>query len=208
MRIRSSRRRRSPCSARPFLRERRVPPGAWDALSGKSAPAAARDPFPLSYRRPSSVTHGMPVVPHHHPAGAVGRAGSAQRRRAGGAEAQDTVARRHHAPGDESARGHAAAGRQGDRRAPFGHPCRGRGCISSGSTACWPRTPGCGRGWCHKGMAPMWPRWQGRPARLPPPPEARPRRFRPGRTGSAKHGCSSGSLTSTCSTARTAVSGN
>jgi hypothetical protein len=109
----------------------------------------------------TAIAGAKPVrsaVPHHHPAGAVGRAGSAQRRRAGGAEAQDPVARRHHAPGDESAGVHAAAGRQGDRRAPFGHPCRGRGCISSGSTACWPRTPGGGRGWCHKGMAPMWPR--------------------------------------------------
>jgi hypothetical protein len=39
------------------------------------------------------------AVPHHHPAGAGRRAGTAQRRRPGGAQAQDTMARRHHAPG-------------------------------------------------------------------------------------------------------------
>ena len=43
--------------------------------------------------------------------------------------AQDAVARRHHAPGHEPAGVHAATGRAGDRRAPFGHPCRGRGCT-------------------------------------------------------------------------------
>ncbi len=40
----------------------------------------------------------------HHPAGAVGRARATQRRRAGGVEAQDTVARRRHAPGAEAGR--------------------------------------------------------------------------------------------------------
>ena len=69
------------------------------------------------------------VVPRHHPPRSVGRTGAAQRRRSGGAEAQDALARRHHASGDEPAGVHAAAGRQGDRRAPFGLPCRGRGCT-------------------------------------------------------------------------------
>jgi hypothetical protein len=53
------------------------------------------------------------VVPLHHPPRSVGRTGAAQRRRAGGAEAQDALARRHHASGDEPAGVHAAAGRVG-----------------------------------------------------------------------------------------------
>ena len=53
------------------------------------------------------------VVPRDHPPRSVGRTGAAQRRRAGGAEAQDALARRHHASGDEPAGVHAAAGRVG-----------------------------------------------------------------------------------------------
>jgi hypothetical protein len=47
------------------------------------------------------------------PAGAVGRADPAQRRGPGGTQAQDTVARRDDASGDEPAGVHAAAGRPG-----------------------------------------------------------------------------------------------
>ncbi len=50
------------------------------------------------------------AVPLHHPAGAGRRESAAQRRRPGGTQAQDTMARRHHAPGGEPAGVHAAAG--------------------------------------------------------------------------------------------------
>jgi len=50
------------------------------------------------------------TIPHHHLPGAVRRAGTVQRRRAGGAQAQDTVARRPYAPGDDAVGVHAEAG--------------------------------------------------------------------------------------------------
>jgi hypothetical protein len=53
------------------------------------------------------------AVPLHHPAGAGRRESAAQRRRPGGTQAQDTMARRHHAPGDEPAGVPAAAGGAG-----------------------------------------------------------------------------------------------
>ena len=53
------------------------------------------------------------TVPLHHPPGAGQRARTDQRRRAGGAQAQDSLARRHHAPGDVAAGVHAAAGSAG-----------------------------------------------------------------------------------------------
>jgi hypothetical protein len=53
------------------------------------------------------------AVPLHHPAGAGRRESAAQRRRPGGSQAQDTMARRHHAPGDEPAGVPAAAGGAG-----------------------------------------------------------------------------------------------
>ena len=57
------------------------------------------------------------------------RAGANQRRRPGGAQAQDTLARRHDASGDEPAGIHAAAGGTGDRRAPFGRSGHGHACT-------------------------------------------------------------------------------
>jgi hypothetical protein len=69
------------------------------------------------------------AVPLHHPAGAGRRESAAQRCRSGGAQAQAPLARRHHAPGDEPAGVHAAAGGTGDRRAPFMRPCHGPGCT-------------------------------------------------------------------------------
>jgi len=69
------------------------------------------------------------AVPIYHPTGVIRRAGTAQRRRSGAAQAQDTMARRHHAPGHEPAGVHAAAGGTGDRRAPFRHLCPGPGCT-------------------------------------------------------------------------------
>lgn len=52
-------------------------------------------------------------MPLRHPAGAVGRAGAAQRHRTGGARVRDAVKRRLHAPGRERAAVHAAAGGAG-----------------------------------------------------------------------------------------------
>ena len=52
-------------------------------------------------------------VPLHHATGAFRRAGADQCRRTGGAEAQDAVARRHHAPRHVAAGVHAAAGGAG-----------------------------------------------------------------------------------------------
>jgi cysteine synthase len=69
------------------------------------------------------------AVPLHHPPGAGRRESAAQCRRPGGTQTQDTLARRHHAPGDEAAGVPAAAGGTGDRRAPFMRPCRGPGCT-------------------------------------------------------------------------------
>jgi hypothetical protein len=66
------------------------------------------------------------AVPLHHPAGAFRRAGATRRCRAAGAEAQDAVARRHHAPGAESGRTTVPA----DCRAPDEGPelCEGAAC--------------------------------------------------------------------------------
>lgn len=134
-------------------------------------------------------------MPHHHPPGAFRRTRAAQRRGSGSAQAQDAMARRHHTPGDLS----AGVSRSGWRRG-----CRGRACTSSGSTACWHRTPGCALGWCR--------RWQPRRRHRPPQP-LRPSctkssLSRRGHTASAGRGCSSGSSTSTRSTARTAAGGS
>jgi len=53
------------------------------------------------------------TVPPRPPARAVGRTRAARRRRAGGAQVQDAVARRQHAPAHEPAGVHAAAGGAG-----------------------------------------------------------------------------------------------
>ena len=50
-------------------------------------------------------------------------------------QAQDTLARRHHASGDVAAGVHATAGGTGDRRAPFGRPCRA---PLQGASCQWP----------------------------------------------------------------------
>ena len=55
----------------------------------------------------------MKAVPLHNPAGTFRRAGAAQCRRAGGAQAQDALARRNHAPDHEPAGAHAAVGGAG-----------------------------------------------------------------------------------------------
>ena len=57
------------------------------------------------------------------------RTRASQRGRASRAQAQDPLARRHHAPGDVAAGVHAAAGGAGDRRAPYRCPCHGPGCT-------------------------------------------------------------------------------
>jgi hypothetical protein len=75
-------------------------------ISGFSLHAAVR----CGSRRPPGAGA---TVPLHHPPGAGQRARADQRRRAGGAQAQDPLARRHHAPGDVAAGVHAAAGRAG-----------------------------------------------------------------------------------------------
>ncbi len=64
----------------------------------------------LRRRRPAGAGA---TVPLYHPSGTGQRARANQRRRAGGAEAQDSLARRHHAPGDIAAGVHAAAGGAG-----------------------------------------------------------------------------------------------
>jgi hypothetical protein len=79
MRIRSSRRRRSPFGARPFLRERRVPPGAWDALkqelTAHRAPRPVIDAADRAYAEaarleaalaapPTTVGSASPMEPH------------------------------------------------------------------------------------------------------------------------------------------------
>ena len=56
------------------------------------------------------------------------RKGAMQRGRAGGAQAQDAMARRHHALGDVAAGVDAAAGSTGDQRAPFARSCPGQPC--------------------------------------------------------------------------------
>ena len=187
-----------------------VEPQGRDAAAGHGSAAPVR-----RHRRVQSARGGAgrsegpqaagAAVPLHHPAGAVGRTDSALRGRAGGVAAQDAVARRHHAPGHEPAGVHAAAGGKGDRRAPFGLPCRGRGPPASGYTAAGPRTPSLVRGWCRKGRLHTGKR----PPRQPPAPRARSTTrqslSRPGRTASAGRGCSSECSTSTCSTARTAA---
>jgi len=63
-------------------------------------------------RRKRPQAAGTAVPPHHVP-GAIRRVGATHRRQAGGVEAQDTVARRQHAPGDVADGVHSAAGRAG-----------------------------------------------------------------------------------------------
>lgn len=85
-----------------------------DAAREHSAPARVRRHRRVQPARRSAGRGQRPqtagtAVPLHRLAGAVRRAGSAQRRGPGGADARDTVARRNHAPGDEPAVTHAAA---------------------------------------------------------------------------------------------------
>src|SRR5574337_2195093 len=61
-------------------------------------------------RQADTSTSGW-SMPLHHPAGAVGPEGAAQR--GSGARARDPVARRHRAPGQGATGVHAAAGRAG-----------------------------------------------------------------------------------------------
>ena len=58
------------------------------------------------------------MVPLHHPPGPGQRTRANQGRRTSGAQAQDALARRHHAPADVAALVHAAAGRAGTAAAP------------------------------------------------------------------------------------------
>jgi hypothetical protein len=113
--------------------------------------------------------------------------------RAGRAQAQDAVARRHHAPGHEPVGVGAAACGAGAAAAP--HPVPRR----TGT-----ERPSCGRWWCRRRRRHM----RKRPPNLRPRPSAKSRLSSPGRTISAQRGCSSGSSTSTCSTARTAAAGS
>ena len=63
------------------------------------------------------------TVPLHHAPDAVQRAGAAQLRWAGGAEARDTLAQRHHASGDFDVGVHAAVGCAGaDASRPASEP--------------------------------------------------------------------------------------
>ena len=82
------------------------------------------------------------TLPLRHPTGSVQRAGSDQHRRAGGAQAQDPVARRDHASGREPTGVHAAAGGVGSAVTAARHQVPRR---------FWPRTPTCARRGCRRG---------------------------------------------------------
>jgi len=92
-----------------------VDPQGRDAARDHAAPAPVRRHRRVQPARGSTGGSTRPqaagtAVPRHHPAGAFRRAGTAQCRRAGGIEAQDAVAQRHHASGDEPAGVHPTAG--------------------------------------------------------------------------------------------------
>jgi hypothetical protein len=74
------------CSEAAVRRQHWVQPARCGALHGRRPPAAGA------------------AVPLHHPSGTGQRTRANQRRRAGGAQAQDPVARRHYAPGAETGR--------------------------------------------------------------------------------------------------------
>jgi hypothetical protein len=85
-----------------------------DAARDRSATAPVRRHRWLQSARRGAGRRTRPqaagaAVPLHHPAGTVRRAHTVRRGGAGGAQAQDTVARRDHAPGDEPTGVHAAA---------------------------------------------------------------------------------------------------
>ena len=87
------------------------------------------------------------AVPLHHPAGAGRRTGTAQRRRSGGSQAHDPLARRHHAPGDEPAGVPAAAKPRPPKLGPHasaGHGCSS-GCSISTCSAARTAAPGSSR---------------------------------------------------------------
>ena len=96
--------------------------------------------------RRGSAAGGAAQDHHRHDAGQRTRAN--QRRGPGGAEAQDALARWHHAPGDAAAGVHAAAGGKGDRRAPFGRSCHAQahGCQSSSQEQYQPGRSGAKKG--------------------------------------------------------------
>jgi hypothetical protein len=80
-------------------------------LAGRAGPAAR----PLAGHEQSTGLFASGL-------GAGQRTSSMRRRRAGGAEVEDTPERRHHAPGDVAAGVHAAAGCSGAAATPAPHP--------------------------------------------------------------------------------------
>ena len=84
---------------------------------GLQANAVCRQQRVQPARRRALRCTGSPgagtTVPLHHPPGAGQRTCANQRRWAGGAEVEDPLARRHHAPGDVAAGVHATAGGAG-----------------------------------------------------------------------------------------------
>ena len=73
----------------------------------------------LRGRRPPGAGTTLPL---HNPARPGQRSRADQRRRPGGAQARDPLARRHHAPGHVAAGVHAAAGGAGAKATPTPHP--------------------------------------------------------------------------------------
>ena len=113
-----------------------------EGFDGARCDAARRRAHPSALRRPSGQQRSTracaakrtsasgwnncagPLPDQHWPT-----TGSDQPRRAGRAQTQDRLARRHHPHRDVAAGVHAATGCPGERRAPFRHPCRGPGCT-------------------------------------------------------------------------------
>jgi hypothetical protein len=105
------------------MRRRRLVSGlaaaAAASLASGQTPARPYRAATISRERPDRIViYPLPrrgvliaagtAMPLHHPPSTVGRARAAQRCWAGGIEAQETVARRRHAPGHEPAGVHAA----------------------------------------------------------------------------------------------------
>ena len=106
-----------------MIRRRRLVSGlaavAAASLASGQSPARPYRTATISRERPDRIVicplprRGVLIaagtaMPLHHPPSTVGRARAAQRCWAGGIEAQETVARRRHAPGHEPAGVHAA----------------------------------------------------------------------------------------------------
>jgi hypothetical protein len=114
-------------------RRRRGAYAATAAASGHRLPHCFGPPRRGANRSTSPQAAGATVSLHHPPC-AVGRTCVSQCRRAGGAEAQDAVARWNHAPGDDVVEIHPAGGCAGDAAMPRPHARLGRSGLERQAT--------------------------------------------------------------------------